>query len=129
MVITWRKVALVLVVAGFALWTYFRFFAAAGKTSTEDLPRAYAAGNPVALVELKKRPYDPVLSPAFRSMATASPDAKAREAAVWYLAGGTEPAEEGVIISALGDPDPKVRQAACRAARNRRLRQAVDVLI
>ncbi|MBN1810155.1 MAG: HEAT repeat domain-containing protein [Planctomycetes bacterium] len=126
---TWKKVVFLLLLVAAGIWAYFHFFAAAGDTGTEELPQAYAQGNPVALSELKKRPYDKTLSPPFRKMAVESMDPKVREAAVWYLAAGSEPAEEGVIISALGDPDPRVREAACNAAKLRKMKKAVDVII
>lgn len=129
MIITWQRVVLFVILVVVAVWAYFHFFASAGKTATEDLPAAYAAGNPIALRALEKRDYDKTLSPAFRKMATEAEEPKAREAALVYLARGTETAEEGVIVSALKDTDAKVREAACDAARRRHLRQAVEVII
>ena len=129
MVITWQKVALFLAVVGVGVWAYFRFFASAGESLTAELPAAYAQGNPLALAELKKRPYDRNLSPLFRRIVTDSGEPKVREAALCYIARGRESAEEGVIVSALCDPNSEVRKAACAAAAGRKLKQAVEVLM
>ena len=105
-----------------------RYFFSAGSMNTQDLPYEHARGNPLALRELKRRPYDPLLSAAFRRMA-ADPDPKVRQAALLYLAKGTEPAEEAVLIAALSDQVPEVRATAATACDQRRLKRAVGPLI
>jgi len=129
MVITWKKIVFFLVLIAVAVWAYFHYFAAAGKGETIELPKLYAKGNPVALRELKNRPYESQYSATFRTMAGDTENARVREAALYYLAKGTEPAEEGVIMSALNDPEAPVRIAACDAAGKRKMRQAVEVII
>ena len=105
-----------------------KFFYTAGSGNTSDLPYEYAKGNPLALHELKKRPYDPLLSQDFRQMARHSDD-KVRIAAIVYLAKGNDPAEAAVIMGALGDDSPDVRATAAEACGDRELEQSVGLLI
>jgi hypothetical protein len=129
MVITWQRLILFAAFAAALIVGYYHYFGAAARDATVNLPKAYAEGNYAAYMELEKRPYDRNLSGEFRRMVTGSPDPKVREAALTFIAKGSESAEEAVIISALNDSEPKVREAACVAARKRKLKEAVEVLI
>lgn len=120
--------ALVAAVVIFAAVVAAKYFFAAGGTDTQDLPREYAGGNPLALRELEQRPYDGSLSKAFRAMAS-DPDPKVQTAAILFLAKGTGPAEEAVLVSALGDENPEVRAAAASACAQRKLKRAIGPLI
>lgn len=117
-------VAMLVILAGIGI----KFFYAAGSGNTVDLPHEHARGNPLALRELEKRPYDSMLSRDFREMAR-HPDAKVRVAAISYLAKGNDPAEAAVIIGSLGDDNPDVRAAAAEACGARNLEQSMGVLI
>ena len=129
MVITWQRLVVFILLAVALFYGYQHYYGAASKNPTLNLPKAYADGNFRALSELESRPYDKNLSGDFRKMVTNAPEPKVREAALKYIAKGSDKAEEAVIISALNDPEAKVREVACWAAGKRKLKEAVEVLI
>lgn len=121
----WLAVLTVLVVAAVVVG---KFFIGAAGRDTQDLPFEYAGGNPLALRELARRPYNAHLSETFRSY-VANSEPKVRLAALTYLTKGTEPAEVPVIIGALSDGAPEVRIAAVEACAERDIKQSVGVII